>query len=136
MTRKKDGRSYIAVHDDAMDHPKIEAMSDTAKVHWLRLTGWSNRHRSDGLVSAAKAKERGPKIFKELTTELIADAGPILELQPDGRYYIHDYLEHQWSRDEIEKRSKDKKDSATYGLHIRWHEKRGIKEPDCEHCAA
>lgn len=34
MTRKKDGRSYITVHDDAMDHPKIEAMSDTAIVHW------------------------------------------------------------------------------------------------------
>lgn len=105
MTRQKDGRSYITVHDDAMDHPKIEAMSDTAKVHWLRIMGWCNRQRTDGMVSAAKVKDRGPKVFKELTTELVPGRGPMLELQPDGRYYCHDYLNHQWSKEEIEKRA-------------------------------
>lgn len=134
MTPQKDRRSYITVHDDAMDHPKIEALSDAAKVHWIRLTGWSNRHRSDGIVSAQKAKEKGAKVFRELTTELVPNCGSILELQPDGRYYIHDYLEHQWSKAEIEKRAADKQDSGHYGLHIRWHENRNLVELDCQYC--
>jgi len=98
-----------------MDHPKIEAMSDTAKVHWLRLTGWSNRQRTDGLVSAAKVKERGTKVFRELTTELVPDRGPMLELQPDGRYYIHDYLNHQWSKSEIEDAAKRNRENGSKG---------------------
>ncbi|WP_160141479.1 hypothetical protein [Arthrobacter sp. SLBN-83] len=98
-----------------MDHPKIEAMSDTAKVHWLRLTGWCNRMRTDGYVSAAKAKERGPKVFKELTTELVPGRGAMLEAQPDGRYRLHDYLNHQWSKEEIELQAAKNRENGAKG---------------------
>lgn len=98
-----------------MDHPKIEAMSDAAKVHWLRIMGWCNRQRTDGMVSVAKVKDRGPKVFKELTTELVPARGPMLEVQPDGRYYCHDYLNHQWSKEEIEKRAATKAANGAKG---------------------
>lgn len=129
---RKDGRSYITLHDDMMNHPKIEALTDSAKVHLIRLWGYCNKFRTDGIVSAAKAKEKGSGVFKQLT----AEPEPMLILQDDGTFYCHDYLKHQWSKAEIEKQSKDKSDSATYGLHVRWHEKRGIHEPECSHCTA
>lgn len=108
MARKKDGRSYITVHDAILDHPKVEALSDAAFRHLIGLWGYCNRMRTDGMVSAARAKERGPKVFRELTAEL-------LELQPDGRFYCHDYLNHQWSKEEIETRAKVKQENGAKG---------------------
>lgn len=115
MTRKKDGRSYITVHDAIDDHPKIEVLSDAAFRHLIRLWGHSNRMRTDGLFTAERVKAKGPKVFKELTTELVPGRGPLFELQPDGRYYAHDYLNHQWSREEIEERSRVKKENGARG---------------------
>lgn len=115
MARRKDPRSYVTIHDDAMDHPKIEAMSDTAKVHWVRLTGWCNRHRTDGLVPESKARERGPKVFKELTTEQIPGAGAMLQKDADGRYWLHDYGKHQWLKHEIEDQAEANRQNGAKG---------------------
>lgn len=128
--KRKDSRSYITVHDDMMNHPKIEALTDTAKVHLVRLWGHCNRFSTDGIVSKAKAMEKGRKVFDQLTQ----GPEPLLIPQPDGSFYCHDYLEHQWSKAEKEQLSETKKASADYGLHVRWHEKRGLKIDDCEHC--
>lgn len=130
MTRKKDGRSYITVHDDMMNHPKIEGLSDAAKVHLVRLWGYCNKFRTDGMVTQAKLQERGKKVFTELT----AGDEPMFEAQPDGRYYAHDYLNHQWSKKEIEEQAAVKQSSGNFGSHKRWHVARGIIDPDCGHC--
>lgn len=100
MVRRKDKRSFITVHDDMMNHPKIKRLSDPTKVHLVRLWGYCNKFRTDGRVTAVDAKEQGPKVFKELT----AGAAPFLEPIEDPEYdfYCHDYLEHQWSKQEIE----------------------------------
>jgi hypothetical protein len=115
MTRKKDGRSYITVHDDITNHPKIELLSDTTFRHLIGLWGYCNKLRTDGMIPEQRAKAAGPKAFRELTTELVPDAGPLLELQPDGRYYCHDYLSHQWSKQEIEDRAAIKKANGSKG---------------------
>jgi hypothetical protein len=67
------------------------------------------------MVYAERAKAKGPKVLKELTTEYVPGRGALLELQPDGRYYCHDYLNHQWSKDEIERRAKVKRDNGSKG---------------------
>ena len=115
MARKKDGRSYITVHDGILDNPKIEPISDAAFRHLIGLWGYCNRLRTDGMVYADRAKAKGPKVLRELTTEYLPGRGPLLELQPDGRYYCHDYLNHQWSKDEIEKRAQIKRDNGAKG---------------------
>jgi len=115
MSKRKDPRSYITVHDDAMDHPKIEAMSDTAKVHWVRLSGWCNKHRTDGILPASKAKEKGPKVFKELTTEHVPGRGPMLEEIEEGRYRLHDYTNHQWTKAEIEEKAEQNRVNGAKG---------------------
>lgn len=132
MSKRKDGRAYITIHDDMMNHPKIEALSDPAKVHIVRLWGHCNKFRTDGVVSASKAKEKGPAVFKQLT----AGQAPLLIALDDGTFYCHDYLKHQWSKEEIETQSVAKKDSAAFGLHTRWHVKRGLIDPTCDHCQA
>ena len=112
MSRKrKDGRSYITVHDDMMDHPKIEAISDTAKVHLVRLWGYCNKFRTDGIVPGSKAKEKGPGVFKQLTT----GATPLLISLEDGTYYCHDYVKHQWTKQEIEDQAQKNRDNGKLG---------------------
>lgn len=132
MTRRKDPRSFITVHDDIMNHPKIKRLSDPAKVHLLRLWGYCNKFRTDGRVTTTDAKEQGPKVFKELTT----GATPFLETIEDPEYdfYCHDYLNHQWSKKEIEDEAADKKKSGALGLHNRHHVNTGTFKPGCFHC--
>ena len=111
MTRKRDGRTFISVHDEMMDHPKIEALSDTAKVHLVRLWGYCNRHRTDGIVSAGKAKDKGAAVFKQLTS----GPEPMLIQLDDGTYYCHDYLKHQWSKAEIEAQAEKNRANGAKG---------------------
>jgi hypothetical protein len=67
------------------------------------------------MVHAAKVKEKGPKVFKDLTTEHIPGRGAMLELQPDGRYYCHDYLKHNWSVAEIEEQAQKNRENGKLG---------------------
>jgi hypothetical protein len=105
MARRKDTRAFIAVHDDIVNHPKIEALSDAAFRHLIRLWGHCNKFRTDGYVSEAKAKEKGPKVFKELTTPAYPGAAPLVIPTSDGRWECRDYLKHNWSAEEIEEQA-------------------------------
>jgi hypothetical protein len=49
---------------------------------------------------------------------------------------MHDYLDHQKSRAELEELREKRRDSAAEGLHIRWHVKRNEFKDNCEYCRA
>lgn len=110
MARQKDRRAFIAVHDEVVDHPKVEGLSDAAFRHLMRLWGRSHKDNMDGYVTDALARSKGPKVLKELTTPAYPGAEPLLEPKGEGLWYCHDYLEHQWSaaeREEMAERSRE-----------------------------
>ena len=91
----KDKRVYITVHNGMPEHPKVEALSDSAFRLLVELWCWCSRTESDGVVPEAVWKKRGtPKTRKEL------QAVGLVEPHPEG-HYMHDYLEHQRSAAEI-----------------------------------
>jgi len=86
-----DDRSYIKVHDDIEDHPKIVPLSDAAFRLLVTSWGWCFRYNTDGRMPAAVWARRGTaKARAELTkSQLAVPTGEEVE--------FHDYLEHQRS---------------------------------------
>lgn len=92
----RDDRTYITVHDGMPEHPKVEALSDRAFRVLVDLWCWCSRHLNDGVIpEAVWLKRTGTsKVRKELLAALVDVV--------DGEYVMHDYLEHQRSRAQVE----------------------------------
>lgn len=88
--------TWVKLDDSFADHPKVRAMSDKALRSHLAALCYAARFRTDGHVpdvivrGLAHARTRN-----ELVTVGVWDAAP------DG-IWIHDYLEFQPSRAQIE----------------------------------
>jgi hypothetical protein len=123
----RDKRTFITVHDGMPEHHKIEALSDKAFRALIDLWCWCSRNTSDGHVpESVWLKRTTPKVRSELTPSLA-------EPSDDGGVDMHDYLEHQRSKKEIEelrtKRSRagslGGKRSAESRAHDKWIDQGG-----------
>lgn len=92
----RDDRTYITVHDGMPEHPKVEALSDRAFRVLIDLWCWCSRQLNDGVIPEAVWLKRtgSAKVRKELLAALVDVV--------DGQYVMHDYLEHQRSRAQVE----------------------------------
>lgn len=121
-------RTYFRVHDGVDEHPKIAPLSDAAFRLLIETWAYCSRNRNDGRLTDAVWRKRGrPKTRRELE-----DAG--LVEQHDGFVQVHDYLDWQRSAAEIDEIRAGRGAGGAYGNHIRWHVKRRINDPACEHC--
>lgn len=122
---KRDDRTFIFVHDGMPEHWKVEDLTDSAFRLMVTLWCWCSRQRTDGRVPARKWLRSGSDSDR---SELV-DAG-LYELQADGSAVVHDYLEHQRSRDDIKRRQT----ASVKANHVRHHVKTGTFSPDCDLC--
>ena len=91
--------------DSLYDHPKVEALPDSARLAciglWAMSISYSNRHLTDGHVAASKVRKLGgsPRLIAALV------AVGLFDEVSDG-YVIHDFSDYNPSREEtIEKRA-------------------------------
>jgi hypothetical protein len=122
---KRDDRTFIFVHDGMPEHWKVEDLSDSAFRLLVTLWCWCSRQRTDGLVPVRKWLRSGSESDR---SELV-DNG-LFELRSDGSAVVHDYLEHQRSRDDIRKRS----EAGQKANHVRHHVRTGNWNPNCNLC--
>lgn len=91
-----DDRTYIKLHDGMPGHPKIRGLSDRAFRTLVRAWCYCSEYLTDGHVVPGAARDLGaPKVWQEL---VVAD---LAESMDDGGYWMHDYLEHQRSAQQI-----------------------------------
>jgi len=91
-----DARTFIKVHDGIYEHPKVEELSDKAFRHLITLWCFCSRNYTDGKVPERTWKRiTTSATSRELISNRLAEAA-------EGGYEMHDYLEHQRSRAEIE----------------------------------
>lgn len=132
---EKDRRPYITVTNELFRHPKWLRLNDKAKLYLLELWGHCNEFRTDGMVEDFLLFAKGKKVGQDLiaTGWVEPTSDPVV-------FYMHDYLEHQPSRDEIEQRIKEKREAGSTGgkrsAHTRWHVNRGVLDDKCEYCRA
>jgi len=92
----KDKRIYITVANTIMENPKIEALSDKAFRALIGLWRWSSKNLKNGEIPhAVWLRKTTPKVRAELLQDSLA------EPMPTG-VYMHDYLKHQNSKEEVE----------------------------------
>jgi hypothetical protein len=101
----------------------------------LELWGHCNEFRTDGAVAKHVLHTKGAPVAKALLA-----AGWVESSKVEDVFLMHDYLDHQPSRAEIEERIADKKASGKEGgkrsAHKRWHLDRGVVDPKCSLCQA
>ena len=108
-SRSKDQRLFFKLHNGMPEHPKVIGLSDEAFRALVTLWCWSHRNQTDGKVAPAVAvRVAGATAVAELL------ASGMLE-DVDGVYYLHDYLEHQESKAEIEASRETKRRSGAQG---------------------
>ena len=92
--------TWIKIDDSFPDHPKIIGLSAEAFRTHIRGLCYSGRFLTDGLVPASAVDSIGnPESIAELV-----DSCLWIRSQIEGGYWIHDYLDHQTSKSEVEEK--------------------------------
>lgn len=105
MSGSGDRRLYARISLDFDENPKIAPLSDAAFRQLIEALLWSRRVMSDGRIPAAMISRKfTPEALAELTSN--GPEGQSSSLVWDGKdVIIHDYAEHQNTREQIEKYS-------------------------------
>lgn len=92
-------------------HRKVLTAGNGATGLWFRLTCWCREHLTDGHVPRPVLK-----MFATDDAEIqrAIDAG-LLDVRSDGEHWVHDYLDHNYTRRTVEKIRKDKRKAGAEG---------------------
>lgn len=93
MTKSR--RYYISVEVDFFDHPKTIKAGNRLAFRHLRAVAWCHKHRTDGYIPS----DVGGTIVTPTDAERLVAIG-LWDQCPDG-WRIHDYLDHQESREHL-----------------------------------
>lgn len=132
--------TYVKVYDDLTDHPAWISLEPEHVGLWVLALGYCSRNLTDGLLPAAAIRRCGgtPE-----TLQGLLDAGrmhaPGHECSacpevPEGSLYVHDYLEHQSSREHCVRVSEKRREAGRAGGKARQaqaadlHGKQGAKQ--------
>lgn len=127
---------WFRVDDGLNAHRKVRSVrrSHPTRVRdiapmglWVVGGSWCSAHSPEGFIPL-EVLEDWDDNAQELAQRLV-DAGMWHDGEQGGEpgYYFHDWADF---RPESAKSSDDGK----RGNHIRWHEQRGVSDPDCELC--
>jgi hypothetical protein len=113
---------YLYLDDNFADHPKVDALSDAAfRLHVSGLL-YCAKHKTDGYIPAERVPRLVPRYKKASLTELIRGR---LWLPDDAALNIHDYLDWNRSRQQIEEDQervrKQRSEAGKKGAAARWH---------------
>jgi hypothetical protein len=127
--------TWFKIDDQWLRHPKTQALSKDAKLLWVAGGLHCASHLTDGVILktslrliAAEADVRPTAVTELVKVGLWHDL--------DECYEIHQWLDYQPSRAEVEARREHtqevKSKAGRMGNHARWHADRTV--PGCEFC--
>ena len=97
----------IALDDNIEDHPKFAGLSNDAFALWIRCIGYCRRNLTDGFVphpiavTRSRASANARKIIGELLKTSPGCSNPLWH-EVEGGYAVHDYLEWNPSKEQVE----------------------------------
>lgn len=96
--------AHAQLDDLYADHPKVAALSDAAfRLHTAGIL-YCNRHLTDGLIAGDEVPRLVRKFRRTALAELTAPSCGLWCDVLGGAYLIHDYLDWNPSRAEVEAR--------------------------------
>ena len=90
--------SWVRIDDKAWAHPKLSSLSGNAVRLWLWALCWCNQQESDGRIPSSVLRLLGGcgREAKELVESGLWE-------EADGGWQVHDYLQYQPSKQQLEK---------------------------------
>lgn len=129
MPAKFDHRSFVRMDHGLPEHPKFANLSDRAFRVWFDCICWSSRQERNGDIPQGNAKRLG------LTGNALRELLEVRLLEvTDGGYAVHDYLDFQRSKEEIDAFRVGRGEAGEKGNHYRWHVARRKWDKDCRFC--
>jgi hypothetical protein len=126
----KDTRPYITIANELFNHPKFKRIKNPwARLHLIELWTYCNTYLTDGVIDEDALHEKGEDVGEELLARKWV-TGP----DADGNYHMRDYLKHQKSRAEVQGLQANRRASAGWGNHTRWHVRMNVTEATCGYC--
>jgi hypothetical protein len=94
--------SWLKLDDSMPEHPKVAALSDAAFRHHVGGLAYCARLLTDGFIPDKIAGEiTTAKTLAELSSEQLPGRAPLWE-KADRGWMVHDYLDYNPSREEVE----------------------------------
>lgn len=91
---------FLNLDDNFAEHPKVDGLSDGAfRLHVSALC-YASRHLTDGRIESDKVPRLVPRFRRKMLTELLDRR--LWAEHPGGGYAIHDFLDWNRSRAEIQ----------------------------------
>lgn len=126
--RPKDPREFIRMSVDIARHPKIVGMADPAAAWgYAAAMAYAGKYHTDGWITvrtiASEAGISTQKARKLVTAGLVHEHGHACEKCPEipkGQAYLHDYLEHNRSKDDVEQQRRSHQVRGQKGAAKRW----------------
>lgn len=106
---------WLKLDDGTDEHPKFTRYGrdyDACFVTWVRLCLFCARNSTDGVIPYMKEREFDPRIIELLLQPFKDSSGP-LERNDDGDLMVHDFLEYNPSREQVEAERKKGKERVT-----------------------
>lgn len=124
--------SWFRIDDGLHDHRKARRAGKAAMGVWLLAGSWCAFHGTDGFVPANVL----PRWGNRTDARKLVDAGLWTEAERDGEqgWTFHDWTFFNPPAIVSEAKRVKERESGLLGNHKRWHESRGITDPDCQHC--
>lgn len=114
--------TWVNLDDQMPEHPKIIGLSDGAFRLHVSAISYANRFLTDGIIHVETVSRLVPKYRNAYLDELLQRMLWI-EVIPGRAYEIHDFLDWNKSRAEVEKRRQARSDGGRKGADRRWHER-------------
>lgn len=111
-----DRRLYAQFTLNYADSHKIAPLSDAAFRAHVSMVLWARKELTDGKIPARMAfvlANRKRKVLSELTTN--DPISPSLVMDEHGDYWLHDFLEHQSSKAQVEAKQETNRANGAKG---------------------
>jgi hypothetical protein len=113
--------TWVRLDDSMIEHPKVAALSDAALRTHLGGLCYCGRVMSDGFIpQRIGAGIAPPEILAELERPQVPNRAPLWE-KTTGGWLIHDYLDYNPSREQIEGERASRRERGKKGADARWH---------------
>lgn len=119
---------WLKLDDGTDEHPKFTRYGrdyDACFVTWVRLCLFCARNSTDGVVPYMKEREFDPRIIELLLLPFKDGSGP-LKRNGEGELEVHDFLDYNPSRKQVEAERKKGKERVT---KHRQNKRNGVTPP-------
>ena len=124
--------AWFKVDDKLHDHRKARKAGKAAMGVWVLAGSWCMSSETDGFVPESVLSRWGTT----KDAEALVRVGMWFPDEHEGEdgWRFHDWLNYQPDARTLRLVRESESKAGSKGNHIRWHARRNVVDPECQHC--